>query len=389
MTITMNTGSGSNRSLTGISAALLAGMLSMMMVSCSENRGAEQKAPPPIPVSAYEVKEGNATYYDDYPATVTPVNEIEIRAEVSGYITDIYFKDGQHITKGMKLYAVDQQQYKAAFDQATANLMVAKSNLAKARQDADRYKDLAKRDAVARQTLDHSQADLEAAKMQVEAAEASVKNVQTNLRYSVITAPFDGTIGISLVKLGSSVTAGQTLLNTLSSDDPMSVDCSVDEKQIGRFAQLLQDGEKGDDSTFSILLPDQSIYPVPGKLKVMDRAVDPQTGTIRIRVFFPNAHNVLRAGLTCDLRVRASSSSRSLLIPYKAVVEQMGEYFVYVVSGGKVSQRRVTLGMRINDMVIVKDGLRLADQIVTEGVQKLRDNAPVMLATSAPATQGK
>jgi len=286
----------------------------------------------------------------------------------------------------MKLYAIDQQQYKAAYDQATANLMVAKANLAKARQDADRYRDLAKHDAVARQTLEHSQADLESAKMQVEAAEASVKNVQTNLRYSVITAPFDGTIGISLVKLGSAVTAGQTLLNTLSSDDPMSVDCAVDEKQISRFAQLLQKSEKEQDSTFSIVLPDQSVYPLPGTLKVMDRSVDPQTGTIRIRVFFPNGKNILRAGLTCNLRVLASSSNESLIIPYKAVIEQMGEYFVYVVQNGKVSQRRVTLGMRINDMIIVKDGLQLADQIVTEGVQRLRDNTPVVLVA---AGQGK
>jgi membrane fusion protein (multidrug efflux system) len=230
--------------------------------------------------------------------------------------------------------------------------------------------------------------------MQVEAVEASVKNVQTNLRYSVITAPFEGTIGISLVKLGSSVTAGQTLLNSLSSDDPIAVDCAVDEKQISRFAQLLLKSEKEQDSTFTIVLPDQSTYANPGYLSVMDRSVDSQTGTIRIRVFFPNAKNILRAGLTCNLRVQASSSTESLLIPYKAVVEQMGEYFVYAVSGGRVSQRKVTLGMRIREMVIVKDGLQPADQIVTEGVQKLRDNSSVVLVAAgakpgAMAVQGK
>ncbi len=361
-------------------------LVALTLAACSSNKGAEQKGPPAVPVTTYDVKQGNATYYDEYPATVTPVNQVEIRPEVSGYVTDIYFKDGQHITKGMKLYAIDQQQYKAAYDQAQANLMVAKANLAKARQDADRYRDLAKRDAVARQTLEHSQADLESAKMQVEAVEANVKNVQTNLRYSVIAAPFDGTIGISLVKLGSSVTAGQTLLNTLSSDEPMAVDCAVDEKQISRFALLLQKSDKEQDSTFTIVLPDQSVYPIPGFLKVMDRSVDPQTGTIRIRVFFPNASNILRAGLTCNLRVQASSPTESLLIPYKAVIEQMGEYFVYVVLNGKVSQRKVSLGMRIKDMVIVKDGLQLADQIVTEGVQKLRDNSPVVLVAAGSGT---
>lgn len=353
--------------------------MSLLLAACSDNNGAVQKGPPPLPVSAFEVKLGTATYYDEYPATVTAINQVEIRPEVSGYVTEIYFQDGQHIEKGTKLYAIDQQQYKAAYDQATANLNVAKAALAKAQQDADRYRDLAKRDAVARQTLEHAQADLQSAKMEVASLEANVKNVETNLRYSVIVAPFDGTIGISSVKLGSSVVAGQTLLNTISSDDPMAVDCSVDEKQIGRFTQLLQAGDSLRDSTFTIVLPDQSLYPFPGHLSFLDRSVDSQTGTIRIRVIFPNSKNLLRAGLTCDLRVQANSSARSLLIPYKAVVEQMGEYFVYVVNGGKVSQRRVDLGTSINEMVIVKNGLQLGEQIVTEGVQKLRDNSPVVV----------
>ena len=220
--------------------------------------------------------------------------------------------------------------------------------------------------------------------MQVASLEANVKNVQTNLRYSVIEAPFDGTIGISSVKLGSSVVAGQTLLNTLSSDDPMAVDCAVDEKQIGRFTQLLQAGDSLRDSTFTIVLPDQTVYPAPGRISFLDRSVDSQTGTIRIRVIFPNTKNTLRAGLTCNLRVQANSSAESILIPYKAVVEQMGEYFVYVVDAGKVSQRRIGLGKSINNMVIVKDGLQVGDQIVTDGVQKLRDNSPV---TVIPAGQ--
>jgi len=361
----------------------LAIIISVLLSACGGNKGGGQKGPPPVQVAAYEVKLGAASYYDEYPATVTPLNQVEVRSEVSGYVTEIYIKDGQHISKGMKLYAIDQQQYKAAYDQATANLNAARAVLAKAQQDADRYRDLAKRDAVARQTLDHAQADLQSAKMQVASLEANVKNVATNLRYSVIAAPFDGTIGISLVKLGSSVVAGQTLLNTLSSDDPMAVDCAVDEKQISRFTHLLQAGDSLKDSTFTILLPDQSIYPSSGRLSFLDRSVDPQTGTIRIRVIFPNPQNILRAGLTCDLRVKAYSSDRSMLIPYASVVEQMGEYFVYVVSDNKASQRRVTLGNAVSNMVIVKDGLQVGEQVVTEGVQKLRDNSPVAVGPAS------
>lgn len=365
-----------------------ASILALLLTSCNGTRDLGQRVPPPTSIVAYQVKSGSTIYYDEYPATVTALNQVDIRPEVSGYITGIYFKDGQHVTKGAKLYAVDQQVYKAAYDQALANLNVAKANLARTQEDADRYNDLAKQDAVARQIVDHAAADLRTAKMQVEAAEANVKSVQTNLRYSVIYAPFDCTIGISSVKLGSSVTAGQTLLNTVSSDNPVGVDCAMDEKQIDRFVQLLQKNPDDQDSIFTIVLPDRSIYPSPGRLTLLDRAVDPQTGTIRIRVIFPDVTNTLKPGLTCNLRIKASSALNSLLIPYKAVAEQMGEYFVYVINGNTVTQRRINLGMNINDMVVVKDGLQLGDQIVIEGVQKLRDKSPIVVipAGTEPGT---
>ncbi|MFZ1976947.1 MAG: efflux RND transporter periplasmic adaptor subunit [Bacteroidota bacterium] len=322
---------------------------------------------------------GKTAYFDEYPASVTALNQVDIRPEVSGYITGIFFTDGQHVSKGAKLYTIDQQQYKAVYDQALANLNVARANLAKAQEDADRYDDLAKQDAVARQTVDHAKTDLRSAKMQVAAAEANVKSVQTNLRYSIFYAPFDGTIGISSVKLGSAVTAGQTLLNTVSSDDPMGVDCAVDEKQINRFVTLLQKNPKDQDSIFTMVLPDGSIYPFPGRLILLDRAVDPQTGSIRVRVIFPNANNILKPGLTCNLRIKAGGVLNTLLVPYKAVMEQMGEYFVFKLNGSTVSQVRIALGMTINDMVVVKDGLQPGDRIVTEGIQKLRDNTSVVV----------
>jgi RND family efflux transporter MFP subunit len=355
----------------------------VLLAGCGGNRGPEQKGPPPVPVAVYTVKPGVATYYDEYPATVTPLNQVDIRAQVTGYITYIFFQEGRHVAKGERLYAIDQRQYKATYDQAAANLNVARANLAKVQQDVDRYLELAKEDAIARQTLEHAMADLQSAKMQVAAAEANVNSAETNVGYSVIYAPFDCTVGISQVRVGSAVTAGQTLLTTLSSDNPIAVDAAVDEKQIGRFAQFLK--TKKDDSRFSIILPDQRPYLFPGHLSFMDRAVDPQTGTIRIRTIFPNPSNILKPGLSCNLRVRSDNADTTLLIPYKAVVELMGEYFVFVVNDAKASQRRVTLGMRIQDRAIVKDGLISGENIVTEGVQKLRDNSPVIIPAEAQA----
>ena len=344
--------------------------LAMLISSCGgNNKGAGQY--PPVQVVAYTVKAEKAAYYDDYPAQVVALNQVEMRPEVSGYITGIYFNDGQRVQKGMKLYTIEQQQYKAAYD-------AAKANLEKAQQDYDRYKNLAKNNAIATQILEHASADLDAAKSNLQAAE-------TNLNNSVIYAPFDGTIGISQVKIGSAVTAGQTLMNTISSDDPMAVDFAVDEKEIGRFTDLLHKNYGKNDSTFSLELPDQSIYPYYGRIMFLDRAVDSQTGTITARLEFPNPKNYLKPGLTCNVKVLNNTSSESIVIPYKAVVVEMGEYFVYVIHGKTVSQQKIEAGRTINDMIIVKSGLKPGDEIVTEGVQKLRDNSPVIVASAGGA----
>lgn len=365
---------------------LITAIISLSEIACSSNNAGQKPVTAAVPVTVYKIVPGSTAYFDIYPATVTPLNLVELRPEVSGYITDIYFKDGQHVSKGMKLYGIDQRQYKAANDQAIANLNVAKANLFKAKQDYDRYTELAKNDAIARQVLEHSEADLQAAKMQVEAAESNVKVVETNFRYSVIYAPFEGTIGISNVKLGSSVAAGQTLLNTVSSDNPMAVDFSVDEKQINRFTEILHKKPDPGDNTFTVVLPDKTIYPYPGTISLLDRAIDPQTGTIRTRLIFPDPKNVLRAGLTCNVRVQNNSASGTILIPFKAVVEQMGEYFVFVVNGNKVSQKRITLGNQVNDQVIVQEGLQIGDEIVTQGTQKLRDNSVIALNSAGNKT---
>ncbi len=354
--------------------AVSAAVLPLIINSCGGNQAAQQKVMP-VSVDSYQVKPVAAVYYDEYPATVTALNLVELRPEVSGYVTGIFFQDGQNVSKGMKLYEIDEQQYKAAYDEAVANLNVAKANLAKAQQDADRYNDLAKNDAIAKQVVEHANADLQSAKMQVIAAENNVNRVQTNLRNSIIYSPFDGTIGISQVKIGSSVTAGQTLVNTVSSNNPVAVDFSVDEKQIARFSNLLNRNTGDKDSTFTLSLPDQSIYAFTGKLILIDRAVDPLTGTIKARLSFPNPKNLLKPGLTCNVQIKNKVTGGDILIPAQALVEQMGEYFVFLVNGNRAVQRKIEIGMTIGSMVIVKNGLALGDKIVIEGLQKLRDNS--------------
>ncbi|RCR66021.1 efflux RND transporter periplasmic adaptor subunit [Larkinella punicea] len=360
-------------------------VLLVFLTACGgDKKQAQQGPPPPTAVGVVVASEGTATYYDEYPATVTPLNQVEIYPQITGYITGVFFTEGQVVTKGQKLYEIDKQQYQANYDEAVANVNVALANLNRAQKDADRYNTLAKEDAIARQVVDNAEAALESAKMQVAAARANVSRVSTNLNYSTIKAPLTGTIGISQVKLGAAVSPGQTLLNTISSDDPIAVDISVDETEIARFVRF--QNRKITDSTFVFVLPDGTPYQASGKIGIIDRAIDPQTGTLKVRLFFANKQKMLKSGMNGNIRVLNSESGQRLLIPYKAVTEQMSEYFVYVVGdSSKVSQRKVSLGNRIGANIVVKDGIRAGDKIVTEGIQKLREGAVVKVVGDSAA----
>jgi membrane fusion protein (multidrug efflux system) len=345
-----------------------------------------------VSVNVYTVKSGNAQYYNSYPATITPVNQVEIRPQVAGYITGIFFREGQHVEKGQKLYQIDNQQYRGAYEQALAQLNASEANLEKVQQDANRYEELGRQDAVAQQTVQHALADLQTAKKQVDAAKANVNAVAVNLRYSTIVAPLSGTIGISAVKQGASVSPGSTLLNTISSDDPIEAVVALDESLIPFIESKNKQTLPKTDSTFLLTLSDQSRYPYPGKIFIIDRAVDPQTATIQVRLLFPNPDNVLKAGMSANVQILNNGGEQSILIPYRATMEQMAEYFVFVVNSDTVAQRKVVLGKRIREMVVVRSGLQANEVIVLDGIQKLRDGSKVKVtppSTNTNAPGGK
>lgn len=357
----------------------------IIITSCGDKKSdasKQQQAPPPVPVTITEVKSTDAVYYDEYPASISALDQINITSQVTGYITAIHFKDGQKVKKGELLYSIDQQVYQANLQQAMANLQVQEANLEKSSKDADRYHELDKHDAVAKQQVDYADAALEVSKKQVAAAKANVAAVESSVKFSSIQAPLSGTIGISQVKQGTLVNAGQTVLNTVSTDDPIAVDFTIDQKEIYRFMKLKEEGTNPKDSVFTIAFGNDT-YTYPGKISLIDRAVDPQTGTLKTRLVFPNDKGILKAGMNTTVRVKTTASQKSTIIPYKAVTEQLGEFFVYVLGdSSKVSQQKVSLGRQIGINVIVTDGLKEGDKIAVEGVQNLHQGSVV--TTAAP-----
>jgi len=400
---------------------------SLVLISGLAFFSCKEKPPapiPPTPVNLITVKSQPVLYYDKYPSTTQALSQVDIRPQVQGYITGIFFTEGTHVRKGQKLYEIDERLYKASYDQAQANLKVAQGNTQQAKQDADRYQYLNTHNAVAKQVLDHAVIAYQNANNEVLAAEQAVKTAATNLTYSIITAPFDGTIGFSQVKLGNQVTGGTTILNTISTDNPMAVDFLINESQLAHYQDLERNKQQHLDSLFTIILPNRSIYSQLGKLSVIDRAVDPQTGTIRVRLVFPNPRQDLRVGMSCVVRVHNLETTPQILIPGKAIVEQMGEYFVYLAkdtvihnpadsagrkgggsggadgSGGGADsskgphlvaiQVKVMIGQTIGSDVLILSGIHNGDKVIVDGVQALHDGSVITTANrQGPAAAGR
>ncbi|MBS1660538.1 MAG: efflux RND transporter periplasmic adaptor subunit [Bacteroidetes bacterium] len=363
----------------------------LALFSCQQKPAAPSN--PPTPVNLAIVKTEPVLYYDNYPATTQALSQVDLHAQVTGYITGIYFTEGTHVQKGQKLYAIDERLYQAAYDQAVANVKVAEGNQVQAQQDADRYQYLIQHNAVAKQTLDHAIIALQNAKNEVAAAQQAQKTAATNLTYSIITAPFDGTIGFSQVKMGNLVNAGSTMLNTISTDNPMAVDFLINEAQLNHYRKLQSNKQHEVDSLFTIELPSHDIYSQLGKISVIDRAVDPQTGTIRVRLVFPNQTQELRAGMSCVVRVHNLEQSPQIVIPSRAVIEQMGEFFVYVAkkdSSLKAVQVKIEPGQTIGANTIVKGGLKNGDSLIVDGIQTLHDGSVITTANKqGPAAGGR
>ena len=358
----------------------------MVMMSCKKHKGQSRQSDPAVPVDVFAVKKEPVIYYNTYPASVVALQEVNLFSQVEGEVTGIFFNDGQIVNKGDKLYEINRSIYLAAYNQTKANLDIAVSNLSEVRRDSARYEPLVKQHAIPQQQYDNTLTSLQNAKQQVVAARAGLTTARTNLNYSLITAPFDGTIGISRVKTGSVVTPNVTLLNIISLNSPVGVDFTINENDLERFGNLIKNEPVINDSAFRIRLPDNTIYPYPGKIIVIDRSVNPLTGTVIVRLEFPNNNLILKPGMNCNAEILNKESGMQVIIPFKSVVEQLGEYFVYVVKSDSVVQTRIVPGIQVRGDIVVESGIVAGDTIVTTGVQNLHNGSRIQI--SQPTSRG-
>jgi len=376
------------------------GGLSQMLFSacclalCGCGGKGQMQAPAPPEVSVIEVKLAPTTVYDEYVAQTQAPDTIEIRAQVTGLLEQQAFADGARVHKRDLLYVIDQRPFEAQVAQARATAAQAEANLINARQNLERNGRLIAQHAVSQQDYDTAVAQEKASAALLDAQRALLRDAELNLEFTTIRARRDGVMSSSLVKPGALITAQQTLLCTLYSNDPMWVVFSISEDVLLELQKRLKHppGERPDQAPpFRIRLADGTDYALPGRLNFVDAAIDQKSGTLQVRVSVPNPDRLLRPGLFVRVIVPAFESPNSIRIPQRAVQELQGLKSVYVIaSGDKAEERPVVASRRVDNDWVVDSGLTAGERVVVEGIGKVRPGAQVrpVLATAASTATG-
>ncbi len=350
------------------------------MTGCMKQPPAAQAAAA-VEVKAVTIAPSSTITYADKVGEVRGSQEVDLRARVGGILLKTHFADGTLVQEGQLLFSIDAREYRAQVNSARAQVASAEANLYRALQDVARYKPLLVDEAISRQVYDNAVAAASQAQAQVDASRAALQESQLGLDYAEVRAPLRGRIGAAQVFPGSLVTAGQTLLATISSDDPAWVYFTISESELLAFERTNQNRVLADDDPIRVvqlILGDGSIYPLPGRINFSDRALDATTGTYKLRAEFPNPDHKLLPGLFARVRGTGSTLENALIIPDRAVQEQLGRYFVTVVGeGDQAEMRPVELGQRFGNRQVILSGLKTGDRVVVEGIQKARPGTPL------------
>ncbi len=360
----------------------LAALLSLLAIAgCneSENTAAAPAAAPAVPVKVAAVLQRDVPDVIENIGQTRGSIEVEIRARIEGFLDSVRFEEGRPVKKGDLLYEIDPKPFVAALNRAKGVVASAQAELLKAKQDVARYKPLVEQNAISREEYETSVALEQVALAKVDATKASLESAELDLSYTKILAPIDALVGKTEVKAGALVGRGQnTLLTTLSTNDPIHCRFAVSERDYLVIARKAKQADK-QPLEFEMVLSDGSMHPEKGKFVFIDRLVDSTTGTILVEVSFPNPGGILRPGQFARVRVPVSVRKGALLVPQRAVSELQATYSVGVVSSdNKVEMRSVTVGPRIGGLWVIENGLKPGDQIVVEGLLKVRNGSTVV-----------
>lgn len=424
-----------------IAAPLMAAAL-MINTGCGGKDAANKigsSAPPPVVIVA-EVAQRTVPIYSEFVGQTRAHETVELRARVEGMLEKIYFTEGQPVRKGALLFSIDKRPFDAALQTAKALLAKAESDLAQARQRTDvllaqaeladveavlskteqdlrRIRPLAREKAVTELELDAAIAAEKSAKAQVDAKRANLANLEASVKYTIeraaaevsaakarviqaqlelsycnIYSPISGIIGFKNVDVGNLVGRVEaTLLATVSSSEPLLVDFSLSEIEFLNLTDPDSVRSQRQSRRIELILSDDSMHQFAGALRAVDRTVDPQTGTMKVEVSFPNPSSYLRPGQFARVRAVVAERENAILVPQRAIQELQGAKTVMVVDAqNKVSLRTISVGDKSDDYLIVLDGLSAGERVIVEGMQKVRPGSEVQTSAgeSARKTEG-
>ena len=361
----------------------------MIVLSGCSLAGCKDQAPAasssgPVPVTVQRVEARQIGLSSELPGRTAAFRIAEIRPQVSGLILKRQFVEGADVKAGEVLYRIDPALFQAELDNTEAALTRAEANLPAVRSRAQRFTKLLPVKAVSQQDHDDAIAALRQTEADVESLKAQVKAARINLQYTKILAPISGRIGRSNVTEGAIVTAYQAMsLATIQQLDPIFVDVPQSTTELLRLRQRLEQGQldqQGEgQGKVRLILEDGSIYHQEGSLQFRDVSVDPTTGSVILRAVFPNPHGDLLPGMFVRAEIREGVNPQAILIPQQAVSrDRKGNPSVLVVDEqNRVEQRMLTLDRAINDRWLVTAGLAVGDQIIVEGLQKVRPGVEV------------
>lgn len=369
-------------------------LLPLLLLTCG---GGEASGPgggggpggPPqaTPVRVVEAQEEQLVFYNSYPGTVSPLERVDVRPQLGGYVTAVHFQEGDYVSRGQKLYTIDVRRYAADVNQAEASIESAEANLDLAERNVVRYRRLNEAEAIATQTLDQAEAELRSRRQDLRQAQAALESAETQLDYTVIRAPLSGRTELSSVKVGTQVSPGNPVMTTITQLEPIGVDFNLPQTEIPRLAEFELMTLADLDSTFRLRLPDGSVYDRYGSVYASDQAVDPRTGSLTVRLRFDNDQGMLRNGMNVSVELLNRQSGQQLVVPAEALSEQMGEFYVYQIQDSTALRRKVKTGDRIGGQRIIQAGIKAGDRIAVEGLKGLKDSTKVRVVPSMPSGQ--
>ena len=344
-----------------------------------------KKAPPPAPpppeVVVQPVEVRDVPVQAEFTGEVRGGEDVEVRARVAGFLQQLSYQEGSLVKKGDLLFVIDPKPFEATAARARADLAEAQARYNRAVIQVNRLKPLAAQNAVSQQDLDNAIANQEANKAAVDAAQASLTTAELDLGYTRVTSPIDGMAGNRQVDVGSFVGAPQpTVLTVVSSLDPIRFDFTVSESEYLQYARAVRaEGRRGEGiGGLELILADGSVHTAKGRVTVVGRGVNTETGTLPIQAVFANPGGLIRPGQFGRVRFPITTRKQAIVIPQRAVQELQGTFNVYVVGQDSVVQvRTVKPANRIGSDWVIAEGLEPADRIVVEGIQKVRPGAKV------------